>query len=983
MRAGRILLAVAALVLLAAVGVLLLAPSLLDWNRYRDEIAELASSGIGRPVQITGNVSLSLLPEPVLTAADMTVADSGDGITLRAEALRLRVSLGALLAGRIDARELVLRGADLHLPWPPAPGALAQRPPSWLSGLQARLENSRLQVGGIVFTDIAANLSTDPDTGTLSANGSGKLGGQGWRVIARLSEPGRDGSAALDASIDGEDRLRDTGGTFSGQIGPDGALAGRATGRGSDLSLLLPAPSLPWSGEGRLSAAAGLAVADELQMVLAGVPARGAVALRVQPEARLDVALASNRLDLDAWWPVLLRGAAPSLPTGVDLSAEAATFAGGQLRRVRVGLDLGPAGTVVREAAAELPGQAALTLAGSAGRDGGFHGTARLAAPDLRATLGWLEPSVPGLAAMRPDSALRTGQIAADVAAENGVIGLTGLKGVLDGAPVTGSASFRPGARPALTGDLRFERLVLDPWLPNPRFQDALPRLARRFAAFDLALRVQAVDATWQSAPVSSASLDMTADNGRIAVRKLAAAVGGIRLTLSGNLADARLLDGALDVSADDAAPLAGLLPPPWTPLAPLLRGPATLTVRGAGPLDALVLHVVAEASDVHVDAAPVVDPAGGKLSGPVTLHHPGAPRLLRMFGLQELAEAVGDGSMSFLAQLSAEPGAFRFDPFQLSAASARMDGQVAVELTGGISITGRIGAESLPLSASLFRSGDLLPTAYLEGWRAKVQLEAARVTVANRSVMTGAGAGASLADGVLTLANGTATVAGAPVTFEAKVDSRAEPPAFAARGAIAGAALPGAPAAGEPGPGESSPGASRVGAPVSVGPGTLDAQFALQATGHGTAALLSTLNGQFQVSVRDGILHGLDLPGASAAAGAKNLPLPMVLSAVRAALTGGSGAFAQLEGTVAVDHGQAAVTNGTLADSAGAATVSGTAYLPAGTVDLRIARPATGEAPGFAVRLTGPFPDIVATPELAGLARELAEAAASAPASP
>ena len=962
-RAGRFLLAAGALLLVAIAAAVAVLPGMLDWNRYRDDIAALASRGIGRPVRIDGNVSLSLLPQPVLTASGMTVADRGDGISLRADALRFRVSLGALLAGRVDARELVLHGADLRLPWPPAPGALAQRPPSWLSGLQARVEASRLQVGNVVFTDIAGTLSTDADTGLLSANGAGTIGAQSWRVIARLGAPGGDGSAALDASIDGEGALRDTGGTFSGEIGADGALAGRATGRGPDLSLLLPAPALPWTGEGRLTASAGLAVADELQMVLGGTPARGALALRVGPDARLDVALASNRLDLDAWWPVLLRGAAPAFPTGVDLSAETATFAGGQLRRVRAGLDLGPNGAVVREAAAELPGAATVMLAGSAGRDGGFRGAGQLSAPDLRATLRWLEPSVPGLAALRPDTALATGQLSATVTAENGVLGLSDLRGVVDGASVTGTASFRPGARPSLTGELRADRLVLDPWLPELDGRDDLFRLQRRFAAFDMALKVDAPGASWHSLPISSASVDVTAENGRVTVRRLQATVRGVQLALSGAVGDgARLSDGALDASTNDAASLAALLPASWAVLTPLVRGPGTVSVRGAGSPDALTLRVTADVSDVHVEARPVVDASNGRLSGPVTFHHPGAPRLLRLFGLQGLAAAVGDGSLFALATVSAAPGEIRFDTFQVSAGTARVGGQVTIAQGAEPSVSGRVGAESLPAPAYLFAPGDPLPTALLRGWRANLRLQAAQVTWNGQTVATEAGSDVSLAGAVLVLRNGRAAVGGGQATWDATVDGSAEPPRFAMAGAVDGAVLNG------PVPGL---------LPVSVGSGTLGMRFDLHAAGHSPAALLATVEGEARVALRNGVLYGLDLPGATAAAGGPVSTPSAVLAAVRAALTGGNGPFATLDGTVKLVAGQATLADATLTDSAGAVDLSGTAFLPDGTLDLRLSRPAIGSAPGYAVRITGTRTELVRTPELAGLARELAETGA------
>src|SRR4051794_32725870 len=257
-RGGRIILfALAGLLVLAIAGIWVV-PGMLDWNRYRGSIAALVSSGLGRPVRIDGDVTLHLLPQPILTASGIALDDAGDGVVMAARELRLRVALGPLLGGRVDARELELRGADLHLPWPPPPGALARRPPAWLTGLQARVEESRLQVGNLVFSDIGARLETDPDTGTVAATGSGTTFGRSWRFPARLTRPGGDGAAGLDVSLDGEGKLQDTGGTFSGVLGADGALSGRVAGRGPDLSQLMPGPSVAWRGDGRLSAAGGL-----------------------------------------------------------------------------------------------------------------------------------------------------------------------------------------------------------------------------------------------------------------------------------------------------------------------------------------------------------------------------------------------------------------------------------------------------------------------------------------------------------------------------------------------------------------------------------------------------------------------------------------------------------------------------------------------------------------------------------------------------
>ena len=70
------------------------------------------------------------------------------------------MALWPLIGGRVDARELVLRGPDLRIPWPTEPGMLQTRPPAWLAAFAVRIENGRLTIGRLAFTGIDATLAT-------------------------------------------------------------------------------------------------------------------------------------------------------------------------------------------------------------------------------------------------------------------------------------------------------------------------------------------------------------------------------------------------------------------------------------------------------------------------------------------------------------------------------------------------------------------------------------------------------------------------------------------------------------------------------------------------------------------------------------------------------------------------------------------------------------------------------------------------------
>ncbi len=196
-------------------------------------------------------------------------------------------------------------------------------------------------------------------------------------MTGRLGQAGLDGSATVAISLDGKGSAVGTGGTLSGQINADGELAGQISGRGPDLSLLLPAPARPWRADGQVKAGSGLVIAQDLELDIGGAPARGAVAVRLLPQLRLDAALATSQLDLDAWLAPLVREGQPPLPTGIELSADAAQLAGGTLHHLRTGFEFSQNGLTLREAEAVLPGNATLHLTGRLA-DGRFAGDARL-----------------------------------------------------------------------------------------------------------------------------------------------------------------------------------------------------------------------------------------------------------------------------------------------------------------------------------------------------------------------------------------------------------------------------------------------------------------------------------------------------------------------------------------------------------------------------------------------------------------------------
>jgi hypothetical protein len=955
-----------------------LIPQRLDWTRYRATIEVLASATLGQPVTIQGPITLTLLPQPVLTAAQVNVGGNQPrDLSIHVDALRLRVALWPLISGRVDARELVLRGPDLHIPWPTEPGMLQTRPPAWLAAFAVRIENGKLAVGRLAFSGIDASLAT-LETGALSASGTAQFSGLPWNFTARLTAAGADGAAGLNATLDGQGKANGLGASVTGQLAADGTLAGTIASRGPNLAVLLPAPPVPFRADGRLTVGSGLAAIDDLVLEIGGSPARGAIALRVAPEQKLDIALSASRLDLDAWLPVLLRAgttiAGAEVPIGFDFSAEAAPLGGGILEHVRAAFGLIGKDLVVRDASASLPGNGGLHLNGRVARDdpahARFEGDARLDAPVLRTTLRWLDEAMPGaippgLPSAAPNGVLQRAELTAHVVTEGGEISLSQLTGSVDDAPIAGNISFKRGEPPSIRTDLTLGRLALDPWLPaRPR---SLADLSRQVSGVDAELRFNVQQATCAGSTINGLSIDATIEGGSILLRRIEGTAYGARVVASGTLGEGgRLSDGLLTLATGDTAPLADLLPNFWRATPGFWHGPADLEVQAGGPQEALSAVVRLALSDARLEVKPTIDLRSGDWTGTLTLHHPGARRLIATLGLSEqlgvpgLAGWLGDGSLSLVAHLAAAPGRLTADRLDLTAATLHVGGEGTLDRGGAEPhLFGRVHADSLSVPLPDMGSELPLPFGILRGWRGDLRVDVGSVLAGSRPILQDASADFAVADNRLRIERLSAKLGTGAVSGEFAFDAAASPPFLSLQVALSGATIDG----------------PLAGASIDLLSGRADGTLQLAASGYSLAAILATLDGRAVLTVADGALSGFDLFRTKLAV--ENPDAKAAEAAASDALSSGATGFDRLDLTGILSHGDLSLDGGRLAGIAGEARFTGGMNLAAQALDVKIAlQPALPNPPEIVIRVTGPLDRPERTSELANLARWMAEAA-------
>ena len=348
---------------------------------------------------------------------------------------------------------------------------------------------------------------------------------------------------------------------------------------------------------------------------------------------------------------------------------------------------------------------------------------------------------------------------------------------------------------------------------------------------------------------------------------------------------------------------------------------PLRLRAQLAGPPDALTVRAEASADDARLEAQLALDLGQGRAGGTVTLRHPGAARLLGPIMGQAGRQWLGEGSLAIIAGVAMRPGLLVAESLDVVAGQLRLRGPLALNREGARPrLTGQLTTDSLALPAlplaTLF--------ATLRGFDMELALRAENLLPPPGLLppLSGLRGLLRLEDGRLAIALEEARLSGGTLQGVLRADTAANPPALALEGRLEGAVVTEA----------------LLRHPPDVTRGRADAVLALTATGHGPDAWRATLAGRGDITIRDGTLHGADLPGLAAA-----LALPEAEAArpaMAAALSGGSTPFTSLTLPFTAEAGLLRLGEATLEGEAGMARLSGQYDLARFRLDMRLAMP-------------------------------------------
>jgi uncharacterized protein involved in outer membrane biogenesis len=424
---NRLLLAIGGL-LVGLLATLFVAPAMVDWNRYRGILEEEATRFLGREVRVGGRVNLRLLPVPYVQFEQVRVADTQASVgrpLFKAEEFTVWLSIGALLSGAIEARDIELRKPAVTLVLDGKGGG------NWAS-LSPENFRSRFVPARVAFDAVRISggtleiLAPDGTVKTSFGNINGELSAQALEGPYRLTAAFERGGAAReirfstakateDGTVHFKGTVRDPSSGISYSLEGDArdvlgdiAVAGQVTAR-------LPLPASLASQEkaaGASSGAAKAAAAGEFDMRAAlegntrgftladlslsfeqeGRPQLASGSARVDWAEQTDIAvtLHSHWLDLDkivgagsGGTPLeLAQGVAAALArslategrTRASLTIEQATLGGDVVSNLATVLEYAEGRLNVKSLSAALPGGARLVASGA------FEGQA----PDLR-----------------------------------------------------------------------------------------------------------------------------------------------------------------------------------------------------------------------------------------------------------------------------------------------------------------------------------------------------------------------------------------------------------------------------------------------------------------------------------------------------------------------------------------------------------------------------------------------------------------------
>lgn len=502
-------------VLIAVLAAAFAAPYLVDWNEYRSVFEAEASKLVGRPVRVSGDVNLTILPVPEVRFEEVHIADKDGGLErpfAQADAFKMILSLPPLLSGTVEARKIEIVRPIFRLRldnegrgnWEGMGGVQAALPfiPRRVTLKSVTIKNGTIELerpDGAPrwwLDELNGELTAETLRGPYKFHGHARIDGQVRELSLTTGRPGPDGDIRIKASalgagtayladgalrglgretrFEGEITARAPLGESNGQTGA-GEVEAKARGRVGIFGAKLGDLSITVTRRDRPQTVTGQAEIDWSRTL------------------RIDAAFTSRWLDLDlltdatarhltpadlaAQFPEFLRSL-PFQPGEVQIDARfpQLSVGGDLIRDLSARVRFGEAGWIVERMEAGLPGDTDVRFDGTFSRTDGrvaLVGKLDASGRNLGRLLRWAAPkSFSGETGAAQYFALQ-----GDITASRAKLQLTNMQARMGDSRVTGTVSYAYGPQARLVVDLSSDRLDLRPLMGEMASADLASRM--------------------------------------------------------------------------------------------------------------------------------------------------------------------------------------------------------------------------------------------------------------------------------------------------------------------------------------------------------------------------------------------------------------------------------------------------------------------------------------------------------------------------
>ena len=585
----------ATVLLVLLVAAVLFGPAIFDLNNYKSNISALIKEKTGRDLVIDGAIDLAILPIPTIKIGGVRVANVAGAAApdmLRIATVEASIALAPLIRGAIEIDSLTIVDPVIELEtladgsgnWLLAPSVDGASDAEDSGDVSVRIDSLTIENATLIYRDSAQGLikrfealhmeaAMDSINGPFRASGRVKapLGGEKALPLSFDIDVGRLDKRPLPLRAMVKLASADATISFTGSASnaaADAKLSGKLKFESASLARILgalggaPADPLldqPLSATAALATTISAAGINDIRFDFGGMKGSGAVSATLGQQPQVDVAIAINRVDLDA----LIAKAADSdatpapevaavafsLPGGIyatlDLRINALVYNQAVVRQAQFVAALDRGALTLQQASALLPGGSDITVFGLLESHAGkpsFNGQIEASSDNLRAVLDWLDVTYPDVPADR----LRKFSLSTKLEVSPTLAKISAIDLRLDLSRLSGGVNVGLGARPAFNAIVTIDKINLDAYLLGPDGEagkteedDAAEQTGSNpfavLGAFDAEIKARIGSVIFKTTALSGISLDAGVRGGALTLRSLMVGdVAGSNGTIAG-----------------------------------------------------------------------------------------------------------------------------------------------------------------------------------------------------------------------------------------------------------------------------------------------------------------------------------------------------------------------------------------------------------------------------------------------------------------